>query len=268
MFLSDIDKSKPNQLKQNRITNIPDYKLNCRDINEPKHVKFVSNRVTDPLNPLYKMETQSRRHVIQMGQIEGSSPKLSKSPVTRRHINNISDIEGTHPKEKGSIPLEAKRRLTTNDKLPSIHKPDGRGSRLKIGDEPSTIQHHSSKPDPYGEPAFASSPSLPPRSRLAHQGPGHVGRQSQEFVKSRSQVGMPSFKEVSRRNQIAIHSRPEAEAAKDKSLDLMRYQSEKKGRDQHEGFLKVQDMHEPSRRIQGSRRMVSNRYMGGPPGGP
>mmetsp|Transcript_19676 Transcript_19676/g.30394 ORF Transcript_19676/g.30394 Transcript_19676/m.30394 type:complete len:121 (+) Transcript_19676:912-1274(+) len=74
---------------------------------------------------------------------------------------------------------------------------------------------------------------------------------------------MPSFKEMSKRNQIGHHSRPQADVAKDHSIDLMRYQSEKKDRNQHDGFLNVQDMN-PSRRIQGSRRMVSNRYMGAP----
>mmetsp|Transcript_19676 Transcript_19676/g.30395 ORF Transcript_19676/g.30395 Transcript_19676/m.30395 type:complete len:114 (+) Transcript_19676:540-881(+) len=113
-----------------------------------------------------------------MGQIEGSSPKLSKSPVTRRHINNISDIDGSHPKEMGSIPMEAKRRLTTNEKLPLIHKPprDGRTSQLRLGDEKPP--RHQAKPDPYAEPAFASSPNLPPRSRLMKQPSGHVGRMS------------------------------------------------------------------------------------------
>lgn len=57
MDMGDIEKTKPKQLKQNRVTNIPDYKLNVQDIDSPKHSKFVSNRVTDPLNPTYKIET-------------------------------------------------------------------------------------------------------------------------------------------------------------------------------------------------------------------
>ena len=32
---SDIEGSKPKQLKQNRVTNIPDYKLNVKDIDSP-----------------------------------------------------------------------------------------------------------------------------------------------------------------------------------------------------------------------------------------
>ena len=57
--------------------------------------KFKSGRDTNPLNPIYKIETQSRRHVIALGEIDGNHPKLSKSPVTRRKINDISDIKGT-----------------------------------------------------------------------------------------------------------------------------------------------------------------------------
>ena len=34
--VGDIDKTKPKQLKQNRITNIPDYKTDCHDIDIPK----------------------------------------------------------------------------------------------------------------------------------------------------------------------------------------------------------------------------------------
>jgi hypothetical protein len=57
MAVHDIDKTKPNQLKQNRITNIPDYKIDTTDIDSPKKNKFVTKRNIDPLNPVYKMET-------------------------------------------------------------------------------------------------------------------------------------------------------------------------------------------------------------------
>ena len=75
MDLSDIERTKPQQLKQNKITNIRDNKINVTDIDSPKYVKFKTNRVSDPLNPTYKMETASRRHVLNLGQIEGSAPK-------------------------------------------------------------------------------------------------------------------------------------------------------------------------------------------------
>lgn len=55
--VDDIDKTRPNQLKQNRITNIPDYRIDCTDIDSPKKNKFVTGRSVDPLNPVYKMET-------------------------------------------------------------------------------------------------------------------------------------------------------------------------------------------------------------------
>ena len=75
MDLSDLDKARPNQLKQNRITNIPDYKIDTRDIDSPQHVKFVSKRNGNPLEPQYLMETKSRRHVLTMGPVDGSKPK-------------------------------------------------------------------------------------------------------------------------------------------------------------------------------------------------
>ena len=107
--VGDIDKTKPKQLKQNRITNIPDYKTDCHDIDIPKaNRKFESDRDTNPLQPIYKIETASRRHVMALGVIDGNIPKLSKSPVTRRKINDISDIIGSSPKDKGSMPA-AKR---------------------------------------------------------------------------------------------------------------------------------------------------------------
>ena len=56
MDLSDIDRSKPQQLKQNKVTNIRDNKIDVNDIDSPKHHKFKTNRVpTDPLNPTYQM---------------------------------------------------------------------------------------------------------------------------------------------------------------------------------------------------------------------
>ena len=57
MDQSDIEKSKPTQLMQNRITNIPDYKISVKDIDSPGAGKFKSTRITNPLNPTYKVET-------------------------------------------------------------------------------------------------------------------------------------------------------------------------------------------------------------------
>lgn len=84
MEVDDIEKTKPAQLKQNRITNISDYSLKSDDIDTSKYVKFRSKRDTDPLNPVYQMESQSRRQIIKMGEIEGSKPKMLKSPTTKR----------------------------------------------------------------------------------------------------------------------------------------------------------------------------------------
>lgn len=58
MNVTDIDKTRPTQLKQNRITNIPDYNIDTTDIDRPTIVKFKSMREpTNPLAPIYKMET-------------------------------------------------------------------------------------------------------------------------------------------------------------------------------------------------------------------
>ena len=119
MGVDDIDKTRPNQLKQNRITNIPDYKIDCKDIDSPKKNKFVTGRNVDPLNPVYKMETQSRRHHIEVGKIDGNAPKNQKSPVTRRRINDVSDIKGSQPLYRGSMPANL-RSSVSKPNLPPI----------------------------------------------------------------------------------------------------------------------------------------------------
>lgn len=80
MNVTDIEKTTPAQLKQNRITNIPDYKTYVHDIDKPTANKFKTNRETNPLQPVYKVETQSRRHIVALGDIDGNAAKLSKSP--------------------------------------------------------------------------------------------------------------------------------------------------------------------------------------------
>ena len=42
LAVDDIDRTRPNQLKQNRITNIPDYRIDTTDIDSPKKNKFVT----------------------------------------------------------------------------------------------------------------------------------------------------------------------------------------------------------------------------------
>jgi hypothetical protein len=91
-------------LKQNRITNIPDYITYCADVAVPDKVKFKTGRESDPLQPTYKLETKSRRHVVTLGKIDGNQSKMNHSPNTRRRINDIRDIEGTSPTNKGTSP--------------------------------------------------------------------------------------------------------------------------------------------------------------------
>lgn len=49
MNVTDIEKTTPAQLKQNRVTNIPDYKIDTTDIDKPTYNKFKSLRETNPL---------------------------------------------------------------------------------------------------------------------------------------------------------------------------------------------------------------------------
>ena len=103
MDMTDIDKTSPAIIKQNKITNIPDYKLLSQDIDSPNKNKFKA-QPRDPLNPVYNMQTKSRRHILQIGEIDGARPKPSKSTVTRRIANRIDDIDGTKAKPKGYAP--------------------------------------------------------------------------------------------------------------------------------------------------------------------
>jgi hypothetical protein len=91
-------------LKQNRITNIPDYITYCQDVAAPDVIKFKSGRDSDPLVPTYKVETKSRRHVVTLGKIDKNQSKINHSPNTRRKINDISDIQGASPTNKGTSP--------------------------------------------------------------------------------------------------------------------------------------------------------------------
>ena len=51
-------KSKPAQMKQNKYTNKPDFKLMTEDIaGRPQFVKFKTKRNVNPLNPVYKVES-------------------------------------------------------------------------------------------------------------------------------------------------------------------------------------------------------------------
>lgn len=93
------------------VTNIRDNKINVKDIDSPQAVKFKTNRVSDPLQPTYTMQTASRRHILTMGEIEGNMPKQHKSPVTKRFTNIVADIDGARAKDHHSIPPERKRAL-------------------------------------------------------------------------------------------------------------------------------------------------------------
>ena len=196
MDLTDIQKTKPNQLKQNRVTNIPDYKIDTHDIDKPTHNKFKTNRTGDPLNPHYVMQTQSRRHVMQMGEIDGSHPKALRSTVTRRAINKIDDIAGSKTKDKGTIPPQHKERLMQYERYsnpkgisrkpplpgdaPAKHlMPGGSPNRNMIDNTSALISPGAAKTlpaDPYNDlpmkkpPSYGMSPDNVPSSKLATKG--------------------------------------------------------------------------------------------------
>lgn len=50
------------------------------------------------------MESKSRRHVVQIGKIDGNNTKLQASPKTRRRTNDVRDIDGAAVKVKGVAP--------------------------------------------------------------------------------------------------------------------------------------------------------------------
>lgn len=83
MDLGDMEKAKPAQLKANRITNIPDYKLSHEGIEGMQKRKFQSKQPRNPLEPEYTMETRSRR-MVKMGGIDGNKPLAVKNPVKNR----------------------------------------------------------------------------------------------------------------------------------------------------------------------------------------
>lgn len=75
-----------------------------KDIDSPMVNKFKSKRTGNPLEPVYTLETKSRRHVLQVGTVDGSKPANTKSTITRRYTNNVDDIHGTKPKDRFSVP--------------------------------------------------------------------------------------------------------------------------------------------------------------------
>lgn len=83
MDLGDMEKARPAQLKANRVTNIPDYKLSVEGIDDQRVRKLVVKKPRNPLDPSYTVETRSRR-VVHIGAVEGSKPLHHKSPVKDR----------------------------------------------------------------------------------------------------------------------------------------------------------------------------------------
>ena len=133
MDLSDIEKTSPQALKQNMVTNIRDNKIDVKDIDRPQAVKFKTNRISDPLDPTYKMQTASRRHIMTLGKIDGNAPKQHKSPETRRLTNITEDIAGAQAKDHRTIPPEKKQLLQESvyelyarngNRLPPIPRPN------------------------------------------------------------------------------------------------------------------------------------------------
>lgn len=178
MDTTDIEKTKPKQLKQNRISNIPDYNIDPSDINkkEIQKGKFVTNRVTDPLNPQYRLETVSRRHIIDYGVIEGSAPKLSISPTTKRLINRTNDIQGSTSKNMGTVPgYRGNVHNSYSSMLPTIPE-----------DGPGMIEDHHQYKQPiqvfHGDQIRSKRQSLPDSMRFASGGQHIMDDQSRHIM--------------------------------------------------------------------------------------
>lgn len=102
----DIEKAYPKQLHQK--LRKPDLSLEIADIEgtKPRHLEFTTNRVTNPLNPVYKLpsyETRAAtpprfiRDALVSDDIEGSKPRKVDKWQTRDHIS-IKDIDGARAK--------------------------------------------------------------------------------------------------------------------------------------------------------------------------
>lgn len=125
MDLNDLDKAKPAQLKANRITNIPDYKLTHEGIDGMHVKKLQVKKPRNPLEPSYTVETRSRR-MVTLGGIDGNKPLHCK---TTEVVKNRGDEEKTGGKVL----------------WPSQSSPTGSPSMLKPPKASKLRASHSSK---------------------------------------------------------------------------------------------------------------------------
>jgi hypothetical protein len=105
-FNDDIEKSHPKQLHPG--LNKPSFNLMTEDIDKakPKLNEFVTTRVTNPLNPVYKLASFETRPVtppkfvrdsISVQDIEGTKPETTYKFSIRDNIS-VKDIEGARAK--------------------------------------------------------------------------------------------------------------------------------------------------------------------------
>lgn len=103
---SDIEKCCPKQL--HRALNKPSYNLMTSDIDKakPRQGEFITSRVTNPLNPVYKLPSFEVRPItppkfirdsIPSNDIEGARPEIYHK-WTMRDCISVRDIEGARPK--------------------------------------------------------------------------------------------------------------------------------------------------------------------------
>lgn len=110
-FTSDIDKACPRQLHPSLTK--PNFNLDINDIegSKPHLAKFTTNRITNPLNPNYKLPSFEIRPVtppkfirdsMPSDDIEGSRPEKYHKWQTRDQIT-VKDIEGAKAKPERQL---------------------------------------------------------------------------------------------------------------------------------------------------------------------
>ena len=105
-YTQDIEKAQPRQLHST--LNKPNYNLMTEDREKakPRVTEFVTERMTNPLNPVYKLPSFETRPVtppkfirdsISANDIEGTKPEVYYKWSIRDHIS-VKDIDGARPK--------------------------------------------------------------------------------------------------------------------------------------------------------------------------
>ena len=110
-YTKDIERAHPKQLHLG--LNKPNYSLMTSDIEKarPKKGDFVTKRITDPLNPVYKLPSFETMPItppkyikdsISVSDIEGTKPEIYHKWNIRDNIS-VKDIDGARPKPERQL---------------------------------------------------------------------------------------------------------------------------------------------------------------------